>query len=270
MIYTTQLRRKKAAAALAALLKSSGPGIAKQLEPRMAAVLEEGEKMPDLAHLLDVLGRMLKLESEGLEAASDARSAEGSEVKHARRELRDRAEPELRKRVTWVRAEMRKAYGAKETNRMLTLPGRTPRGRDDLQAVAEKMVSFLPEAEPPEEKPGSKVTPAEWAEYVKPALADFDRCLARLGNHSENQVEIVEQKKQALATFDRNYSRIIRLAELFYELAGMESLIKHLRYHPGRSTRHPKAPVKGRGAAAGRAAGSQGKRRPGARSSGTA
>ena len=213
MIYTTQVRRKKAAAALAALLKSTGPKIAKRLEQRMAAVLEEGEEMPDLAHLLDVLGRMLALESEGLEAASDARSDEGSEVSHARRELRERAEPELRERVIWVREQMRNAYGAKEANRLLALQGRPPRGREDLEALAEKMVSFLPQVEPPEPKPGSRVTPAEWAEYVKPALADFSRYMDRLGNHRGNQAEIVEQRNQALAT-RRALSVVLLAADL--------------------------------------------------------
>ena len=89
MIFKTQIDRKKAAGKLAADLRERGPAIARQLEPRMAVVLEEGEAMPDVAHLLDVLGRMLELESESLEAVDDERSHEDSEESCARRELRD-------------------------------------------------------------------------------------------------------------------------------------------------------------------------------------
>ncbi len=45
--------------------------------------------MPDVRHLLDVIGRM--------------RSREGTEVIQARRKLREQAEPRLRSRVSWVR-----------------------------------------------------------------------------------------------------------------------------------------------------------------------
>lgn len=234
MIYTTQIRRKKAAGALAAMLETGGPRIAEQLEPRMAAVLEEGEEMPDVAHLLDVLGRMLVLESEGLETAARARSQEGTEVIEARKELHERAEPELRERVIWVRSQMRNAYGAKEANRLLKNPGRTPRAREGLRQMAEQMVSYLPTAEPPREMPGSPVSPKDWAEYVRPALDHFSRYLDKLGEHRGSQEEVVEQKNKALATFDRNYSRVVGLAELFYELSGLDSLVKHLHHRPGR------------------------------------
>ena len=44
---------------LAAFLKGIGPEIAEALEPKMTAVLKEGEQLPDVAHLLHVLGRMV-------------------------------------------------------------------------------------------------------------------------------------------------------------------------------------------------------------------
>ncbi len=234
MIYSTQLRRKKAATSLASMLQSNGPEIAKQLAPRMAAVLEEGEEMPDVAHLLDVIGRMLVLESEGVETASRTRSLEGTEVTEARRELRERAEPELRSRVSWVRTQMRNAYGAKEARRLLNHSGRTPRAREELKQMAENLVALLPLAELPKAMPGSPVKPADWADYLRPALTDFSRSLGTLQRHTESQAEVVAERNKALAIFDQNYSRVVRLTELFYELSGLDTLVKHLRHQPGR------------------------------------
>ncbi len=237
MILAAQLRRQKAAGSLANDLAKFGPEIAKELEPRMAAVLEEGEKMPDVAHLLDVLGRMLVLESQGLETVTDARSAEHGEVIYARGELRNSVEPELRQRVVWVRKQMNAAFGAKEADLLLKLKGgRTPRAREKLEELAEHMVSFLPDLKPRKPKAGPPARPADWAEYVRPALAEFSRHFDDLGFHSENQKEVVDHKNEALATFDRNYSRIIRLGQLLDELSGVGSLSRFLEYQPWRKT----------------------------------
>ncbi len=213
--------------------------------------------MPDVAHLLHVLGRMLVLESEGVEAASEDRSREGWEVSQTRDALRHKAEPELRSRVVWVRAQMRGGYGPEEANKMLRHKGRTPRARDDLTLMAEDMVDLLPKAQLPKPMPGSPVKPADWAEYLRPALADFKRCLRELGKHGEDQALVVDERNAALATFDRNYSRLVRLIELFYQLAGLDSLVKHLRYHPGRPTGRPSEQVP---AAAGRERRKKGRR----------
>ena len=123
---------------------------------------------------------------------------------------------------------------------MLRHQGRTPRALDDLQIVAENMVSYLPIAESPKPKPGSTPKPgsapkpAEWAEYVRPALADFIQHLTVLEKHISDRQDVVDRRNEALALFDRNYSRLVRLAETFEQLSGLESLAKHLRHHPGR------------------------------------
>lgn len=236
MPYTSQMRRRKAAASLAADLAKHGPKIAKRLESRMAAVLEEGEEMPDVAHVLDVLGRMLALESQELKTVAEARGTEGSRLSQARKELRESAEPELRQRVIWVRDRLRGAYGAKEAENLLVFKGRTPRAREDLQDLAVHMVSFLPMVRPPKKKAGPPPDPASWAEYLRPALDEFNRYMDALGEHSGNQSDVVEEKNKALAIFDLNYSRIVRLSELFYELAGLDSLASYLEFQPWRST----------------------------------
>ena len=241
MPYKMPIRREKAAGRLAAALKVHGARVAERLEPRMAAVLEEGEEMPDVAHLLDVLGRIVIHESEGLDAADDARAKEGAQVRWIRKQLRERVEPELRSRVVEVRGHMRQYFGAKDTNRLLDHKGRTPRGLEDLEDLALHMVRLLSVIEPPKAVPGVKIDPAGWAEHLRPALDELSRHMDQLGHRSEDEVEVVSLKKKALAAFDRTYRKVVGLAELFYELAGLERLAKQLRYRTGRPPEQAKA-----------------------------
>ncbi len=240
-LYKMPRRRKWAAIKLGDLLKNHGEEIAEALAPRMAAVLEEGEELPDVAHVLDVLGRMLIHEREGLGVADRARVREGTDLSVTRKELRRRVEPELRSRVIHVRDQMRNAYGAKEANLLLSLQGRTPRGLDDLEDLAIVMVSRLPDLEPPKTKTGQPPDPAMWAQYVEPALKEFSRHLDEIEGRSGDESEVVAVKNQALADFDRTYRRILRLTELFCELAGMEKAIEFLRQPRGRSAEKIKA-----------------------------
>ncbi len=102
MVYKMPLRRRKAARLLATALKDDGAKIAEKLAPRMAAVLEKGEEMPDLAHLLDVLGRMVLAEQEEIYDADDVQVDHRSNRGRLKRELRE-VVPTLRARVVEVR-----------------------------------------------------------------------------------------------------------------------------------------------------------------------
>lgn len=81
---------------LAGFLRTHGPMIAKELEPQMTAVLEDGEDLPDLAHLLDVLGRMVIAAQGRVEDKDDDKSDYATEVALARNELRQQSMPVLR------------------------------------------------------------------------------------------------------------------------------------------------------------------------------
>ncbi len=240
-LYQMPRRRKWAAIKLSKLLKNHGDEIAEHLAPRMSAVLEEGEELPDVAHLLDVLGRMLMHESEGLDAADDARVTEGADLSLTRKQMRRRVAPELRSRVIWARDQMRNAYGAEKAARLLDFEGRTPRGRRDLEDLAIVLVSRLPGLEPPKTKARPPPNLTAWADYVRPALEEFKWHLDEIQGRSTNESVVVGVKNEALADFDRTYRRVVRMTELFYELAGLEKAIEFLRQPRGRSAEQTRA-----------------------------
>ena len=161
------VERQKAAGRLAGFLRNDGPLIADLLAPRMARVLAEGEEMPDVAHLLDVLGRVVEAECKDLDEVDMARIGQGGEVAYARHRLMDQALPRLRDKIVEVRKHMVQAFGRKHTSQVLRLgKKRTPRALFEIEALGERMVNLLPTMHPPTVA-GQKIRPAAWAGYLE-------------------------------------------------------------------------------------------------------
>ena len=167
---------------LAAFLKGIGPQIAEALEPEMTAVLEEGEELPDVAHLLDVLGRMVVAEESKYDQADYEKHRHGANAASARFDLRRQAMPLLRSRVQEVRKWLRSHLGTEKVKRLLGFSGRTPRSDQGLEDLATVMVRRLAELEPLR-TPAGKVDPAGWADYLRQDRLD----LLPPGRHREDR-----------------------------------------------------------------------------------
>ncbi len=123
---------------LASFLRNSGPKIARALEPEMTAVLEDGEELPDLARLLDVLGRMVLAKQADLDEQDDDKADHNANAASARLELRRDAMQLLRSRVKEVRQWLRGHLAPEDIKELLGFKGRTPgtdEGREDLATV---------------------------------------------------------------------------------------------------------------------------------------
>ncbi len=234
MAYKMPIDREKATLQLVRMLRGDGPVIARELEPRMARVLGDDEEMPDVAHLLDVLGRMVKAEHEDLYAADDRRSEHGSDRYWVRRQLSERAAPELRRRVVEVRDWLRHNYGAATAKRLLKFEGRTPRATEELADLATIMVRHLPVLKPKQNPSGDVVDPANWVKYLESPLERTSDLLEQLGSRGDAVEIATEAKSKVMTAFDKTYRRVLRLAEMFYLLAGFGRVAKSLRYQGGR------------------------------------
>ena len=211
MSHSMTLQREIAARRLAAMLTGHGDEIAKRLAPRMAKVLKEGEEMPDVAHLLDVLGRMVRAESVGLAESDIARGSKGGARGWARRQLKEEV-PVLRGRVIEVRDLLRQHYGTAEAKRLLRGDGRTPRGVEDLTVLAERMVLRLPSLKK-KETPGVQIDPSGWAESLRP-ITERTRDLFDQVEQGDDNVSIaVEKKDKVLVAFDKTYRQVLRLGD---------------------------------------------------------
>ncbi len=233
MPYKMPIDREKATLQLVGMLRADGPAIAEHLERRMAKVLEDDEKMPDVAHFLDLLGRLVKAELEEVVDADDRRSHHGADRYWLQKVLRDEAAPELRRRVIEVRDGLRHNYGAVTAKRLLDFEGRTPRGVEDLADLATIMERRLPILTP-KKKLGATIDPAEWAKYLKPPLEQTLDLLEQLQFRGDDVEIAVEIKGKILVAFDKTYRRVLRVAEMLYLLAGFSRTAGSLRYKGGR------------------------------------
>ncbi len=230
---------------LRAFLKRIGPRIAKALEPKMTAVLEEGEELPDLAHLLDVLGRMVVAEEANYDQADYEKHRHGTNAASARLDLRRKAMPLLRSRVKEVRRWLRSHLGPEKVKRILGFSGRTPRSDQGLEDLATAMVRHLAELESIQ-TPAGKVDPAGWADYLRQPLAQASGLLDEIGSHSEGKALSVQKKAEALKTYDQLFRRVARIGWIFCHLGGIEKTARHMVYkggRPGVKTPKPRGPV---------------------------
>ncbi len=230
---------------LASVLRDAGPDIAKALEPEMTAVLEDGEELPDLAHVLDVLGRMVLARQADLQRRDKEKGDHSSSAASARLELRRDAMPLLRSRVTEVRQWLRGHLTADEIEKHLGFKGRTPRNDEGLEDLAIVMVRYLPTLAP-FEAPTGTIAPADWAEYLRKPLAHASGLLGEIDHHTERRILCAEKKAEAMTVYDTLFRRIAAIGRIFCRMAGRERDARELVYRggrPGVKTKKPRGPV---------------------------
>ncbi|MEM7354189.1 MAG: hypothetical protein AAF657_25520 [Acidobacteriota bacterium] len=232
-MYKAPIQRFKAARHLASLVRADGQMIAEALEPRMAEVLKEGEPMPDVAHCMDVLGRMVMAECKNFDEADEARDRQGFQAKSLQHYLTGEAEPELRQRVVEVRRQMVQFLGAKRVAQFLRHRGRTPRKVEDLEDLARFMVRHLPKLKVPEVG-GQQPDGAAWAKFLQPALEEVSGLLDEINSRQNAEHYGVRAKRAARLRFDKTFRLVLKICRALYELAGFERSAKSLRWRAGR------------------------------------
>ncbi len=237
--------RWKDALQMAAFLRRVGPEIAEALAPKMAAVLEDGEELPDLAHLLDVLGRVVVAEEEELKKRNNEKRLHGGNAASARFDLRRYEMPLLRSRVKEVRKWLRAHLSPKEIEKTLRFKGRTPRSDEGLEDLATVMVRRLPEIKP-FETPAGTVDPAKWADYLRQPLEKVSGLLGEIGRYTERRILSTEKKAEAMKSYDTLFRRVARIGWIFCHLGGLEKTARKLVYkggRPGVKTKKPRGPI---------------------------
>ncbi len=198
---------------LASFLRKSGPKIAKALEPEMTAVLEDGEELPDLAHVLDVLGRMVLAKQADLDRQDREKGKLNSGAGSARLELRRDAMPLLRSRVTEVRQWLRGHLPPEDIKELFHFKGRTPRSDEGLEDLATVMVRYLPTLKPIE-TPSGPIDPAVWAEYLRSPLEHASGLLAEIDHYTERRILSAEKKAEAMKVYDTLFRRVAGIGRI--------------------------------------------------------
>ncbi len=227
-------RRYKAARRLRGAVLAHGHRPAKALEERMAAVLKEGEQMPDVGHFIDVLSRLLIHELDQLEAADHDRWSGTAAAQAARKSCRDPAIDDLRRMIVDVRKILTGIYGTKEANDILGIKGRTPRGHEDLLYFGRQLVRGLPTVKLAEPKVALGVCPRAWAAKLKPLVDRLAEQLEAADSRNWEEDVAVDARNQRIGDFDGDYVPVTRLIECVYVLGGDAHRVRYLRPWLGR------------------------------------
>ncbi len=222
-------RRHKAAHHLRGGVTAHGLRPAKALEERMAAVLEEGEQVPDVAHFIDVLSRMLVREAEKLEMADGARWNGTSAAQSVRRFYRDPAADELRQMIVDLRKCLTGMYGTSRANDLLGITGRTPRGVEELLLFGRHLLVALSMIELPEPRVDLGASPRTWARKMKPLVERLGEHFAAVRSRNWSRDIAVEERNDQLGDFDGTYGPVLRLIESVYLLGGEARKARLLR-----------------------------------------
>ena len=222
-------RRYKAAYWLRGGVTANGRRPAKVLERRMAAVLEEGEQVPDVVHFIDVLSRMLVHEAEKLETTDDERWHGTAAAQIVRRSYRDPAVDELRQMIVDLRKCLIGMYGTKEASDLLSIRGRTPRGTEDVLSLGRYLVLSLPTIELPASSVDIGVSPRTWARKMQPLVERLETHVAAARSRTWTQDMAIDARNHQLGDFDGTYGPVTRLIESVFLLGGEARKARKLR-----------------------------------------
>jgi hypothetical protein len=140
------LDRHRAAKALIASARTHAQQVGERLQTNLAAVVEDGETLPDLTHLQLLVARLLERRLDALVAADESHLEELDDDPDIRR-CRDEAATELYDQVVAVRGLVRAALGADGETQVLGLEGPTARDPLTLHRQGERMLRRLREPE---------------------------------------------------------------------------------------------------------------------------
>ncbi len=220
-------RRRKAAYRLCASLKSHGHVAAGGLEPRIAKVLKPGEAPPDVAHFLDVMGRVVLHEVYELGGADDLRWNETGDLKTLQRE-RCRAAADFRSWLVGFRKNLIGLFGEKKTTELLEIKGRTPRSQEELTDYADWLVGRMAHWELAQAKRRAAFSPRVWRNELKPLAERLVGLRRRRDLKDTDRYLALAERDQQLADFTRDYRRVLHLARITYLLGGQERLAGRL------------------------------------------
>lgn len=202
--------------------------IARRLEPRLRAVLQGTELMPDVGLLTVLAVRALDEVRLDLVQKDEAHERELDDD-DGPRNLRDRLAGELYDATVELREILTGVYGQAGAE-AVGLSGLTPRDPVLLgQFVHQAVGGFADATLPPSRIPGVSVQLAPWAERLgglHKALSGAVADVAREGREAE---AALVDKWAAMETFDAVYTETATFLSALLALAGEEELAKRVR-----------------------------------------
>lgn len=225
------VNRRRVGQALIATARTCAHDVGDRLTTHLAAVLDDGETLPDFTHLQDLLVRLLETRLEALVAADTAARAV-RRVAPETREARNRALAGLYRTVRDLRAGFAGLFGHDGGGRLLGVGGATAEYPPGLLSQARRVLERLREPLPelPDRVPGIEVECAAVADHLRPEVETLDRAVAAVERVTDEQRAAVAARAEAVEAFDRVLGGIGRVVQGFAVLADRPTLGRRIRF----------------------------------------
>jgi hypothetical protein len=235
------MARQKDAASVVAAGQTHADRAARSVETALRPHLAHGEKMPDVALLMNLAARWLAHTAEAMVAADEAHEKELSDDA-APREARDAAAEKLFASVVELREVATGLLGAGATA-TLELTGKTPQEPVALSHAAGEVATALVEKKLPKSRVrGATFHAQEWADRLGEERGALDEALADVTKEEREAEATLITKTTAIAAYDDAFARVAAALGGLLKLAGEDDLAARVRpstRRPGRANEDP-------------------------------
>ena len=230
--------KKDEAASLAALADDFARAGASAVEGRLSPFLGEGETMPDVALLAELVARRVGWQMARLKAADEANFEARAELSEAREE-QSRASTDLGDRLTGIRNISRSLKRRPAWGRLVPHELPVPEPAIDRLRRADCYVARLrhPRAEPFEDV-AMKVDPAQLAAGVEKRAGVLRTAVEDFVERSAEAQLAVDAKSDAMAAFKADHGPCRRLLLALAEVGRGRGLADSLRGIVAGGSRH--------------------------------
>jgi len=222
------VQQQKSATLVSAAAEAHAEAAALAAEALLAPHLKEGEKMPDVALLLVLGGRLLGATTQQLVAADDAHERELADDA-APRERRDEAAQHIYDRLVDLRAALTGLYGPK-TAEAAGLVSATPRDPVLLARFARGVVEALPGLKFPGARiKGARLDLSEVTAELSTQLDALEASLKDVAREAREAEQTLGAKTAAAGAQARHQSGVASLLSGVFRLAGLDDLAERVR-----------------------------------------
>lgn len=222
------VQQQKITTSIQAAAETHAEAAAHATETLLSPYLREGEKMPDVALLVRLAGRLLEDSTRKLVVADEAHERELSDDV-APRERRDESSQSIYSRLVDLRDALVGVYGTR-TAEAAGFTERTPRDPVLLARFARKVVDALPGVTLPEPRiKGASLDPKNSTAGLAELLATLDTSLKEVARETREAEQTLVARNDAMSTQVDHASGVASVLSGIFRLAGLDELAERVR-----------------------------------------
>jgi hypothetical protein len=201
---------------------ANAPKVVQSLTEHLTPLLREGETLPDIQLVQELLMRLVQEREQELVAKDDANQLELLDVNP--RDRRDRLAAEVYAEVVSLRKTAEGLYGIDGVRKLLGFSGATAEDPELLLRQADQAMVRLRSDDvptPESRSEGLETDLRQWPDRVEPKVRALEQVLQEIETERWFGFNTVSDKSGALSEFDFTVGNVTRIQRGLFALAGL-------------------------------------------------